>query len=267
MQTLDLIETQLKEALSANDWAKLDRIRDRVMSLVLRIVSGESNVDIALVRDALQNAFAFGSTLPDFDSARNRSTGVWLVAEQAHLASLAEALLPKNGADLDGSAKDRMLSFLSAANAKLSNKTLADRCGVTPETVARVLPLLRDQGLVRSRRVGRTMVNEITDVGRERMRERARGGMNLNLASRPRSRAQFDVAQSHVPPISAPLNNTPSLNPGLGNRISYGGSKNSADIQHRTIDHALVLERIKNYPKFPDLSNDFLPKKVHASSY
>lgn len=153
--------TELECAIDRNDWERVDICRERLKALLLDAARELIRSEIARIDAALSQArgkLVFGR---EVDLTPGPNGAAWMLAADIETARLAGRLLPPSTAQpVDGSAKDKVMAALRSTNySGLTNSQIKDQTGLPAETVARVLKVLREEGRVTSRKVGRFVIN------------------------------------------------------------------------------------------------------------
>lgn len=180
----------LRESIEHGRWKQVDAARERLVQLGLDALVERSADDLHIVSVALTNARSMMvlehnvNPRREADRQRNADAEAWMLTAEASVMIMAERLLPAQPAALTSDeqrrGRDAILIALSRCNQRsLSNTALADSCRLRPETIARVLGVLRQEGLVVSWRAGRTVANQVTSRGREEA-HRLETGMEMN---------------------------------------------------------------------------------------
>jgi DNA-binding transcriptional ArsR family regulator len=154
---------ELERAIDQSEWERVDICRERLKTLLLDAVRIGIRPVIARIDAALSRArgkLVFGREV-ELTSGPNGAA--WMLAADIETARLAGRQLPSSTAQpVDNSAKDKVIAALkSADHSGFNNSQLSDRTGLPAETVARVLKVLREGGLVAFRKVGRFTINRL----------------------------------------------------------------------------------------------------------
>jgi DNA-binding MarR family transcriptional regulator len=172
--SINTFKLQLVGAVDKGDWKQFSLARERLVELVL---SAARDGDDASLKD-IAALFARGHAAMvfrhDIDPALNKAAAAWMMRADATVAETARRFVSKPSAlpeELRGT-RDRILLALHETNrSSLSTRALAEHCRAREETVSRVMPDLRSDGLVTTTTAGRHRLHALTLKGRKRAAE------------------------------------------------------------------------------------------------
>lgn len=158
----------LKTGVAEGDWRQVARARERIVELLFSAVGAGAGDTIVVLRDALSSAR--NEMVWRYKTSVSEDPGAisWMLESDVQAARVAERLRPATSKPVADPAnvRIRILEKLSSTDRELTTQELAKACDAADSTVARLLPVMRDEGLVLSRKAGRHVLNRLTPKGR-----------------------------------------------------------------------------------------------------
>jgi hypothetical protein len=206
----------LANAIKAGDWVVADRCRERLVKL---FVDAHRVDDVAAVSE-VERHFARGHALMihlyGVSGSLDKAARSWMMSAEARIASIAKLRGGAVRRELDQvalSKRDAIIVALDlvsgAENRKqMTNRELALACSAAEATVARIMPILRTEGLVATVQRGAKRLNELTSAGRNeafRIHSRAKTPKQANTESLEKFISHEGVRKATVNVDPAPI--------------------------------------------------------------
>lgn len=156
---IDPYKSQLADAIKAGDWDAVEKVRSAAKRRAIEMI-GVGDFDGAeLAHDLFANGFKHVQLAKRVRIESGAVPSAVRLAADAETMSMSLKLrAPLAGRDV----KERVLSLLENGNRRpISSGELSKQTGHRPETIARVVSQLRDEGRIASRRVGRQVFHSL----------------------------------------------------------------------------------------------------------
>lgn len=196
---IQVVVQGIHTAYDRDDWDAAERLSERVRALILDGVVDRDRDGLSQAAAELETAYTlFCAGGEDIRKMQVR----WTLRSDAALAKLAARRTAPQRTPLgaeDRSARDRILNAMLRANGPLAVNSVATIAGVVRETASRYLADMADEGLIRTRKVGRKSLSTITAKGRA-----AAGEAAIDIAEAIRNVHTADIKPlfADAPPAS-----------------------------------------------------------------
>jgi hypothetical protein len=209
---VDELSRDIVDEVRTENWTEVRADLTALADHIVGVLLDRRDPDIRATYMAVERAYSILATIdgPAEDKCDAQSAVLEL---QAFTRLLSVALQHKKPLEFEVIADDlsnrKILSSLFTARSGLSGLELAKKSDLTPETIARKLPLLRACGLVETRKAGRMAISKLSLGAVPLVQQASWAGEPVSRSKQPLERyPRFEQAAVQMPSHSHSLSAT-----------------------------------------------------------
>lgn len=170
-QAFRRVVDEIQHAYEDGRWEAAGRLRAMLIKAAADAAGRKDAATLGEIEKLGARLFAIAVSRHDADATTPETAAAWLGAALKDFARpiLDSLSAPKVAHDDRSSAEHILFALLNRPSR--SNAELASDAGLRPETVCRLLPALRAEGLVVTRKAGQRKITQLTRAGRTRIGE------------------------------------------------------------------------------------------------